>query len=124
LPGEKVHPGFSSAVGAGLPLRFVPGTDAADFQTRHDQLKGESFLQVFETLKGGGSITNIEGEKGTAAINRMSLAQSEKEYVAAAQDLKTIIDKGLQNARAKAAKVSQGAASASAVPPPPGFRLD
>jgi hypothetical protein len=126
LKGQKPHPGFTDAVGMGLPLRFIPGTSAADFQTRFDQVKGETFLQAFETLKGGGAITNIEGEKGTAAINRMSLAQSEKDFVAAAQDLKAIINKGLENARAKAAKAEQSRVSAgnAAPPPPAGFRPD
>jgi hypothetical protein len=111
---KKPHPGFSTAVGASiLPgSRFVPGTNASDFQTRFDQVKGESFLQAFESLKGGGSITNIEGEKGTAAINRMSLAQSEKEFVQAANDLKDIIKIGMSNAKKRAASANASAVSA------------
>jgi len=109
---KKPHPGFGMAVGAGLPLRFIPGTSESDFQSRFDQVKGESFLQVFETLKGGGSITNIEGEKGTAAINRMNLAQSEKEFVQAANDLKDIIKIGVTNAKKRAASANATAVSA------------
>jgi hypothetical protein len=120
LGKKKPHPGFETAVGMGLPLRFVPGTAASDFQTRFDQVKGESFLQAFESLKGGGSITNIEGEKGTAAINRMNLAQSEKEFVQAANDLKAIIQIGVTNARKRAASANAGAGAA----PPTGFTLD
>jgi hypothetical protein len=100
------------AVGAGLPLRFIPGTNESDFQSRFDQVKGESFLQVFETLKGGGSITNIEGEKGTAAINRMNLAQSEKEFVQAANDLKDIIKIGVANSKKRAASANTNAVAA------------
>jgi len=108
---KKPHPGFERAVGFGLPLRFIPGTNESDFQSRFDQVKGESFLQVFETLKGGGSITNIEGEKGTAAINRMNLAQSEKEFVQAANDLKDIIKIGVTNAKKRAASANATAVS-------------
>lgn len=101
----KPHPGFEGAVGATvLPgARFVPGTDAADFNARFDQLKGASFLEAFEILKGGGAITETEGTKATAAINRMSLAQSEKEFVSAARDLQDVIRRGVANARTKAA---------------------
>jgi hypothetical protein len=100
LPGEKPHPGFENAVGATfLPgARFVPGTAASDFQSRFDQVKGGAFLQAFETLKGGGSITNVEGDKGTAALNRMSLAQSEKEFVQAAREFQGIVRKGVERA--------------------------
>jgi hypothetical protein len=99
----RPHPGFEMTVGATLlpGARFVPGSPAADFQARFDQLKGESFLQAYETLKGGGQITNIEGEKGTQAITRMSLAQSEKEFIAAARELQGIIKKGVERAQSR-----------------------
>jgi hypothetical protein len=103
VKGQAPHPGFSNVVGATLlpGLRFVPGTDAADFQSKFDQIKGGAFLQAFETLKGGGSITNLEGEKGTSALNRMSLAQSEKEFVSAAREFQSIIRKGVERAKVR-----------------------
>lgn len=99
--GTKPHPGFETAVGASWTpgARFVPGTDASDFQARFDQLQGGAFLQAFETLKGGGSITNIEGEKGTAALNRMNLAQSEKEFVQAAREFQDVVRRGVERAK-------------------------
>ncbi len=102
--GTKPHPGFSDAVGATwLPgARFIDGTDAADFARRDQQIKGASFLEAFEILKGGGAITNIEGEKGTAAINRMSIAQSEREYIAAAREVQNILRVGMDRARKRA----------------------
>lgn len=102
--GTKPHPGFETAVGATwLPgSRFIDGSPAADFARRDEQLKGASFLEAFEILKGGGAITNIEGEKGTAAINRMSLAQSEKEYIAAAREVQGILKLGMERARKRA----------------------
>jgi hypothetical protein len=131
LPGQKVHPGFTDAVGVGLPLRFVPGTSASDFQARFDQIKGASFLEAFESLKGGGAITEKEGEKATGAINRMGLAQSEREFIAAARDLQEVVRKGIANAQRKAAAGAAGtgaspspAASSGTPPPPPGFKRD
>lgn len=120
--GTAPHPGFETAVGATwLPgSRFVPGTDAADFQARFEQLKGASFLEAFETLKGGGAITEKEGEKGTAAINRMALAQSEKEFVEAARDVQRIMSDGIKRARSRASMPQSGASTA----PPTGYVLD
>ena len=120
LKGQKPHPGFANAVGAGLPLRYIPGTSEADFQTRFDQIKGGAFLQAFETLKGGGSITNVEGEKGTSALNRMNLAQSEPEFVQAAREFQGIVRTGMDRAKKLAGKSSGGGTP----PPPPGFKPD
>jgi len=115
LGDSKPHPGFQNAVGATwLPgSRFVPGTDAADFMARFDQVKGASFLQAFEALKGGGAITEKEGQKGTDAINRMSTSQSENEFIRAAMDLQDVIRKGVENAQSRASR------SASTVPVTP-----
>jgi hypothetical protein len=92
------HPGFSDAVGVGLGLRFIPGTATASFNAMYDQVKGGAFLEAYEALKGGGAITNIEGEKGTQAITRMSLAQSEVEFIKAARELQEIVRKGVERA--------------------------
>jgi hypothetical protein len=98
------HPGFNSAVGFGLGERFLPGTSASDFQSRFDEIKGGAFLEAFESLKGGGAISEKEGEKGTTALNRMSLAQSEQEFVAAARDFQDVVRKGVANAKTRAAQ--------------------
>lgn len=111
LKGQKPHPGFENAVGAGLPLRFIPGTPESDFQARFDQIKGGAFLQAFETLKGGGSITQPEGEKGTAALNRMGLAQSEKEFVQAAREFQSIVRTGVERAKKMADRSGGGGAA-------------
>jgi hypothetical protein len=122
VEGAAPHPGFSTTVGATLlpGARFVPGTAAADFQSRFDQVKGGAFLQAFETLKGGGSITNIEGEKGTAALNRMSLAQSEKEFVTAAREFQGIVRKGVERAK----KLAGGSTTPAAAPTASGSAAD
>ena len=113
--GTAPHPGFSGAVGATwVPgLRFVPGTSEASFMSRFDQIKGASFLEAFESLKGGGAITEKEGAKGTDAINRMSIAQSEKEFVAAARDLQEVIRKGVMTAQRRVQMSSSPTSSSS-----------
>jgi hypothetical protein len=109
----KPHPGFQDAVGATyLPgARFVPGTNAASFQALQNQVEGTAFLSAFEALKGGGAISEKEGEKATAARMRMTLAQNEQEYVKAAREFQDIVRTGVQNAQRKAggAAASSGA---------------
>lgn len=103
-------PGLGTTVGATLApgARFIPGTDAADFMARFDEIKGGAFMQAFNTLKGGGQITEKEGEKATAAITRMSIAQSEKEFKAAAKEFQDVLRAGIKNAEKKAGKASSG----------------
>lgn len=98
------HPGFTQTVGAAIipGQRFVPGTDAADFQARLDELQGGAFLAAFETLKGGGQITEMEGKKATDAINRMKISQSEAEFVKAAREYQDVVRTGAQRAAQKA----------------------
>ena len=113
------HPGLASAVGAGgwgtagIPgvAKFIPGTDAADFSARLDEIKGGAFMEAFNTLKGGGQITEKEGEKATAAITRMSTSQSEKEFRAAAKEFQDVIREGIKKSEAKLGK---GGASSGA----------
>jgi hypothetical protein len=100
----KAHPGFKTAVGKSsiFQMQKIPGTSAYDFMNRLDQLKGSSFLQAFETLKGGGQITEVEGQKATQAINRMNNATSEEEFMTAADELKGVISSGVRNIQKKA----------------------
>jgi len=109
--GKGPHPGFENAVGAGIGLRFIPGTSASDFQERFREVTSGAFLEAFESLRGGGSITEKEGEKATAAKTRMSLAQSEKEFVTAAREYQNIIRVGIGRAQERLAKAQAGSAS-------------
>jgi hypothetical protein len=102
--GTAPHPGFKDYVGGTLRpgMRFLEGSDAASFEVRQKQIEGKAFLEAFQALKGGGAITEKEGEKGTAAIMRMNKASNEKEYIAAARELQTVLRTGLERARTKA----------------------
>jgi hypothetical protein len=81
--------------------------------SRFNQVKGKSFLEAFESLKGGGAITQVEGEKATDAINRMSISTNEQEFVRAAMDLQDVVRKGVANAQAKAARAASRNAPAA-----------
>jgi hypothetical protein len=115
--GTAPHPGFSTAVGATIfpGARFVPGTDTASFMSRLEQVQGGAFLQAFETLKGGGAISETEGTKATQAITRMSIAQNEAEFRTAAREFQKILRDAVQNSERRLAQVSgAGAAGAGA----------
>jgi hypothetical protein len=101
--GRRPAPGFEGYVGAGIPgMRFLEGSDEASYERRQLQVEGRAFLEAFESLKGGGAITEIEGAKATQAISRMNKAQSEVEYIKAARELQEVVRKGVDRARAKA----------------------
>jgi len=106
------HPGFSDAVGATWKpgFRFIPGTDAATFQTFQDQIEGTAFLSAFEALKGGGAISEKEGAKATAARLRMKTASDEKGYMEAAREFQEVVRKGVETARRRAPGASSGGA--------------
>lgn len=91
------HPGRETATGASGrfdPRNYVPGTEATDFQVVLDQINGAAFLQAFETLRGGGQITEVEGTKATNAIARLNRAQSDAEFLKALKELRGIMGKG------------------------------
>ncbi len=93
------HPGLNTAVGASSvwdPRNYMAGTDATDFNVRRKQLEGKAFLEAFESLKGAGQITEVEGTKATEAIARLSAAQSESAYREALTELKGILQQGKQ----------------------------
>ena len=91
------HPGLKTATGVSAwidPQNLFPASDAFDFSVRHKQLAGSIFLEAFQGLKGGGQITELEGEKATQSIARMETAQSEGEYLRALDDYEDIIRRG------------------------------
>lgn len=99
------HPGFSGSVGAknasylfGLKGDPVAGTKEADFKAMLEQVQGGAFLQAFESLKGGGQITQVEGEKATQAIVRAQQSQSEEGFKKSMNDFLSVLDKAEKRA--------------------------
>lgn len=99
------HPGREAATGASSwldPRNYLAGTDATDFNVRRQQLEGRAFLQAFDSLKGGGQITEVEGQKATAAIARLSTSQSDEAYKEALLELRGILEQGKRRAAERA----------------------
>ncbi len=104
------HPGLSGSVGFkgkeqffGLRDKPLAGTDEASFNARLDQLLGGAFLEAFETLKGGGQITEIEAAKAEQAITRLrDVNQSEEEWLDALDDYEQAIRDGFAKLQSEA----------------------
>jgi hypothetical protein len=81
-------PNLPNVTGWQARLPTVRST-SIDTEERIAQLGGRAFLSAFESLKGGGQITEIEGKKATDALARLTnLKQSDKGFVQALNDFK------------------------------------
>lgn len=100
----------------GVPQRnlpVLPGSSLGNWQANFAQAKGQSFLQAREMLKGGGPITDYEGQKADAAFSRMETAAAlgdKENFLLAAKDFKEAIDSGVTKLR----EVASGGYSAGA----------
>jgi hypothetical protein len=99
------HPGLKKAVGVGSYIPWTRGSEAADYGLIVDKIKGQAFLQAFQSLKGGGAITEIEGQKATQAITTLNTSQSEAAHRKALQDLRDIAAAAIERAQKKGAVV-------------------
>lgn len=73
-----------------------------DALARYNQLKGKAFLQAYSTLRGGGQITEVEGQKAQDAIARMDRAQNEEDFKQALTDFRDAVKTGVQKLKEKA----------------------
>ena len=95
-------PTLKYAVGVLGNLPAMPGTAQADVVARIQQVQGMAFLAAFESLRGGGQISNVEGEKASVAFARLQRPQSIDDAIAALNDLKDVVNSGLVVARKQA----------------------
>jgi len=102
------HPGLSSVVGVPGITKWIPGTEAQGFQAKMDQLNGKQFLEAFQSLKGGGQITEVEGKKATDAIAALNTKQSESSFKKELEKLKSVIESANERMKAKATGEQQG----------------
>jgi flagellar protein FlgJ len=77
------------------------GNEGRDALARFNQLKGKAFLQAYTTLKGGGQITEVEGQKAQDAMARMDRAQSEETFKQALTDFRDAVKTGIQKLKEK-----------------------
>lgn len=98
----ETDPYRERGTGASSIFNAIPATGGYDFNQKVKQLQGQAFLQAYETLKGGGQITEVEGMKAEAAMARLSTAQSEPAFNAALNDLKEVVQMGKKRAMQRA----------------------
>jgi hypothetical protein len=103
------HPGFVSAVGGSSYLPSIRGGDAYNYERKLDELKGKMFLEAYESLRGTGNITEIEGKKATDAMNDLDIGQSEEAHKKSLETIKEIIISGMKRAADKAGIQPAGA---------------
>jgi hypothetical protein len=97
--------------------KWSHSNEGSDALARYEQLTGVAFLSAYSMLKGGGAITDIEGQKAGAAMARLSRAQGEEEAKAALRDFREAVDIGLQKLkRAAAGGVEPNSPSTAAAP--------
>lgn len=81
--------------------------DAARVQGKMNQIQGGAFLQARQLLKGGGAITDYEGQKAEAAFARLAAAQNPEDYKAALDEFNYFVQQGLKKLEAQAAMTSK-----------------
>lgn len=101
-PGRK-QPGWHDFLGK-APL--IPSTKGYDAANLLEQVKSGAFMTAFQNLKGGGQITEKEGQAATAAISRMDRATSKSEFDKALEDYKGVIKLGIDRASQKAGQTA------------------
>jgi len=77
--------------------------EANDYQASLDQVAGNVFLQAFNELRGGGAITEAEGNRATVSLSRLGqVAPSDAGYQKALDDTRETMKEILINARKRA----------------------
>jgi hypothetical protein len=112
IDGILNDPALDRSTGLFSAMQNIPGTDQYRFGTRARQLEGQAFLQAFESLKGAGQITEVEGTKATQAVGRMDTALQADDYREALNDLRSILTTA--QARGAAMQSPDGNAAAPA----------
>lgn len=107
-------PNLKWATGVTSFTTKVPGTPMFDLGQKFEQLHGKTFLDAYQTLRGGGAITDVEGKKATDAVARLNNAQTEGAYRQALSELKEVITAG----RERMAKMAGQEAPAKPASPP------
>jgi hypothetical protein len=98
VPADNPETGEPSAL-----WRLAPAS-AKEANSYLKQLRGQAFLKAFQMLKGGGTITNLEGSKAEASLNRLSdrvLFGSKQEVLQALDELENGVKEGLNATNAK-----------------------
>lgn len=98
---ENVKKQAPKAIGFGSILPTVPGLNS-DFRSLQGQLKGGAFLDAFNSLRGGGAISEKEGDKAESARFRAINANTPAEFYRALAEFNTTVGGSHYAARQRA----------------------
>lgn len=101
----KQHPGLERITGMMSLVPNVPGSEATAAQAMLDQIRGSTFMQAYQSLKGGGQITEVEGQKAEQALARLNQAQSKEDFVKALNDFEREVQHLAEIARQRTGRV-------------------
>lgn len=125
LTAFEKHPGFSDIVGAkggGAILYYagketpIQGTQASGAQALLDQIKGQQFLSAFESLKGGGQISEKEGQQATNALSAIKSSTSEADIKKNIETLRKVLNIARERSITRAGQGYQRASTANKAP--------
>lgn len=92
------HEGLSKVVGTaltGYPARYVGGSDEATFVGLFNELSGKNFLAMRQELKGGGSITDFEGQRAEQALAGLDFKMNKETFIEQLLGLDAILQRSL-----------------------------
>lgn len=90
---ESITGTIQGRLPAGVP-GVTGGQPGADLNAKIEQLQGKTFLEAYQMLKGGGPITDLEGQKAERAMARLQRAQSAPAYKEALDDFIDAVERG------------------------------
>lgn len=98
IEGILSDPALDNATGVLSLSQMVPGTPMYRFGTRVQQLQGQVFLRAYESLKGSGQITEVEGRKAEQALSRIQSGLSPRDFREAAEELREVVEAAYERA--------------------------
>lgn len=92
-------PRLKKGVGGNAFFAALPATEARAIAGMINQIKGQNFLNAYESLRGASGISNIEGQKAEQAMGRIDQYLEEKDLRQALQELRNRYDYARQKAQ-------------------------
>lgn len=110
-------PGLRNITGLMSAIPIIPGGERARAQVLLDQVGGRVFLSAYETLKGGGQITEIEGIKAEQALAAIGRAQSYEDIIRGLSDLRSALIQNLDTKTRQATQTPEQIINSHYTPP-------
>lgn len=92
----------------------IPGTPAADAAAKVTALVSELRSQAYETLKGGGQITEAESKFASESLANLERAQSKQSFMLELKNLESVLNRAEAAAKSKAGVSSESTNQPSA----------